>query len=148
MTKYRMDNEGNLHPIVEGTEVSKMTDAALNRELTELQGYSVKPASANPNWYRRVDPKGREFGIPYKTEELAWDEFATPYCTDPAASMEVQAAAIAKRKTAYIEILSDIVRADEWEEGRLGYEGIAKILTATPRQRAEAAYLILREVTS
>lgn len=105
------------------TEVSKMTDQYLNGELAQLMGYPVLPS---------VD-------------------YLPQYCTDPAASLEVQATAIAKDRNGYIRNLMfvcwrgekrDYANLDDEEWVKLS--AIASLLTATPRQRAEAAYMTLK----
>ncbi|MEK5397484.1 hypothetical protein [Paenibacillus sp. FSL K6-2859] len=63
------------------------------------------------------------------------------YCTDPAASLEVQAKAIEVDHEDYLLKLMDVVYG--------GYvavssERITGLFTATPRQRAEAAYMTLQ----
>jgi hypothetical protein len=118
-----------------------MTNPELNRALTELQGYSVKPAIANPKWYRMVNPKGQEFGAMMPTEKSAWDEYAFPYSTDPAASLEVQTVAIAKDADSYLSNLFDATSDPDkpvWTT-----KVVARMLTASPRERAEAAYITL-----
>lgn len=64
------------------------------------------------------------------------------YCTDPAASLEVQTAAIKANESLYLDTLNEVVNKGaavvKW-----GYHTVATMLTATPRERAEAAYLTL-----
>lgn len=135
-------------------QVKKWSNAELNRRLTELQGYNVKPASDIPKWYRMVNPQGQEFGIAMPTEGLVWNEYAFPYCTDPAASLEVQAKAIKVNKLAYLNALLSIVSPEEviqyGPDGIMevvGYtiDGTAAMFTCTHRQRAEAAYMTLSQ---
>ncbi|HBS44700.1 MAG TPA: hypothetical protein DEA91_10030 [Paenibacillus sp.] len=124
------------------TQVKDMTDQQLNRELTELQGYSVKISSVSPRWYSMINPQGREFGVIQMSEDLVWNEYAFPYCTDPAASLEVQTKAIEVDAQGYLYNLATVVNgyeaADIWED-----DEIISMLKATPRERAEAANITL-----
>jgi hypothetical protein len=70
------------------------------------------------------------------------------YCTDPSASLEVQTAAIARDRDEFLNNLTGVAAGYypksinwdiEWEN-----DVIALLLTATPRQRAEAAYMTLK----
>lgn len=71
------------------------------------------------------------------------------YCNDSAASLEIQALAIAKNAINYLANLSEVIEPDEpgyQQEGELiayTLEHTIKMLVATPRQRAEAAYMTL-----
>ncbi|MEK5142563.1 hypothetical protein [Paenibacillus sp. FSL M7-0134] len=69
------------------------------------------------------------------------------YCTDPAASLEVQAKAIEVDAALYLKTLSTKVYGATYEEVEK-YDLIAlievkRLLLASPRERAEAAYLTL-----
>lgn len=130
MTKYRMDKEGNLHPVEE--QVKDMTDQQLNRALAELMAEKFVPGYNfmiyNPNGPGAVPvPK---------------------YCTDPAASQEVQAAACKLNKVRYIRNLLVVKGVGSVEEvirwSGVEIELAADIATATNRERAEAAYMTLR----
>ena len=112
------------------TEVSKMTDQQLNRALAELVGWK--------NIHE--DPYGHLWGQP---ADDRWSNSLPEYCTDPAASLEVQTAAIAKNPVGYVDLLHRIAirRAVMW---RTELIDVAYILNATPRQRAEAAYMTLK----
>ncbi|KAE8560228.1 hypothetical protein BJH92_10125 [Paenibacillus polymyxa] len=60
--------------------------------------------------------------------------------SDPATSLEVQAAAVAKDAELYITHMNHVL----WEVCiNLQYKHAAQIANATPRQRAEAAYMTL-----
>lgn len=129
------------------TEVSKMTDAELNRALAELMGYKMFTSRSTPPYHKLISPAGALVGKSSSSEMIVWRDNAPDYCTDPAASLEVQAAAIAKDEEGYIKHLADIVGANCFWDGMYGDmapTGIAWLLTATPRQRAEAAFLTLR----
>lgn len=133
------------------TQIKDMTDQQLKRALTELQGYSVKISSVSPRWYSMINPQGREFGVIQMSEDLAWNEYAFPYCTDPAASLEVEKVAIEHDFDAYVQNLA-IVKWGEPDEdvedtavwNKTMRYSIAELLTASPRERAEAAYITLQ----
>lgn len=125
------------------TEVSKMTDQQLNRALAELMGYSVERRywCGNPEMghYALLNPDG-EVCASGASEHGAWNQ--TPnYEGDPAASLEVQAAAIAKHKGWYFRHLLTLKNVDLQASPVVAYEAIA---LATCRQRAEAAYMTLK----
>jgi hypothetical protein len=131
-------------------EVSKMTDQQLNRALAELMGYRVERYEVTPfkggrfkllKDGQQVSPEG------CFTEDSAL-MFAPYYCTDPAASLEVQAAAIAKDAEGYIRNLSIIQSGpDPKVEDMVAIDLIlaARMCNATHRQRAQAAFLTLKE---
>lgn len=123
------------------TEVSKMTDAALNRALAVLMGYKMFTSRSMPPYHKLISPAGALVGKSSSSERIVWRDNAPDYCTDPAASLEVQAAAIKADYKAYIMHLTEIVKYIS--AGIDSY--IASLLTATPRQRAEAAYLTLSQ---
>ncbi|MDP9676247.1 hypothetical protein J2W97_002242 [Paenibacillus jamilae] len=69
------------------------------------------------------------------------DKLTPNYCNDAAASLEVQAKAIEVSADKYVSNLDVIVNPDtigDWTN-----DEIAKLLSATPRKRAEAAYMTL-----
>lgn len=69
----------------------------------------------------------------------------TDYCTDPAASLEVQAKALMTAGKEYTKCLTKIL-TDSFEievPENDPYWIATLVLTATPRQRAEAAYMTL-----
>ncbi|OMD19684.1 hypothetical protein BJP48_31650 [Paenibacillus odorifer] len=102
-----------------------MTDHQLNMVLAELMGYTVD--------------KGR----PGRVLKENMSSMPTDYCTDPAASLEVQTKAIEVDAPGYLYNLATVVNgyeaADIWED-----DEIISILKATPRERAEAAYITLQ----
>ncbi|MEC4569328.1 hypothetical protein L8C07_25615 [Paenibacillus sp. CMAA1739] len=74
------------------------------------------------------------------TAEEAWTDIPN-FSSDPAASLEVQAKAIEVSADKYVSNLDVIVNPDtigDWTN-----DEIAKLLIATPRKRAEAAYMTL-----
>jgi hypothetical protein len=120
------------------TQVKEWSNPELNRALAELMGYRIEKAGSF--WLLHKD--GYFTGSVHYEEEKAY-EMLPDYCTDPAASLEVQTAAIAKYDKRYVVELDRIVNPDdqqhEWEESE-----IAKLLTASPRERAEAVYITLQ----
>lgn len=122
------------------TQVQTMTNQELNRALAELMGFEVQVSEGETEYFAVVF-NGWTYGMWSITEEEAWKD-APDYCTDPAASLEVQTAAIAKDFTRYINELDTIVNPFDL----FSHVGIAALLTAKPRQRAEAAYITLSQV--
>ena len=95
------------------TQVQTMTNPELNRALAELMGKWIGDC-----------------------------------CGDPAASLEVQTAAIDKDYKAYIHNLNTVIYEeeegeDDGEYSAVSVEVTAAMLTASPRERAEAAYITL-----
>lgn len=113
------------------TQVKDKTDQQLNRALAELMGWTnFREGGHEIVWGDPPDDR--------------WTNMMPDYCTDPAASLEVQKAGCKDRFYWYIQSLSKIVGADGyWDSGSLDYEGIALLLNASPRERAEAAYITL-----
>lgn len=116
----------------------QLTDQQLNRALAELMGYTVYHYDKDvPErcYYMLVDPTGDYSMIERPTEAMAWLD-APWYTGDPAASLEIQEAALKADYKAYILNLGEIVR-----KGRDTLdEMIMDLLLASPRERAEAAY--------
>jgi hypothetical protein len=126
------------------TQVKEWSNQELNRKLTELLGYKVVKDEAT-GMHRMVNPQGKEFGMSRPTEGLVWNDYAYPFCTDPAASLEVQTAACAIDKEGYIRNLVLV----KWGESPILYSSVsnstaADIACARPRERAEAAYITLQ----
>lgn len=116
------------------TQVQTMTNPELNRALAELMGYSVEHYEG----YARVMRNG-EVQCAWLPDEGYTHAFMPDYCNSPAASLEVQTAAINADYKAYILNLGELVR-----KGRDTLdEMIMDLLTARPRERAEAAYITL-----
>ncbi|MEK4188069.1 hypothetical protein [Paenibacillus sp. FSL L8-0494] len=128
------------------TQVKDKTDQQLNRVLAELMGWIIKTTTDGEREFyddggfcsgKWVEPSHINFTPDYTN---VWSP-----CTDPAASLEVQTAACNERFYWYIQALSKVVGADGyWDSGALDYEGITLLLTASPRERAEAAYITLQ----
>ncbi|MNC13281.1 hypothetical protein D3C75_610190 [compost metagenome] len=132
------------------TQVKEWTDNKLNRELTKLLGYKVIKVP-NADKYRMVNPHGKEFGMTWSTEGLVWNDYAFPFCTDHAASLEVQTAAIKADPRKYGINLAKLLKLEEddleySENDVFSYTGVTIFLLASPRERAEAAYQTLQEV--
>jgi hypothetical protein len=125
--------------------VKDMTDQQLNRALAELMGYRV--VNLNPEWWRNKaywvlnEPLEERQHIGKGTEDEAWRE-APDYCNDTAASLEVQAAACEVHPNTYIRYLEKI----KWGQStgwKVSNRVVAQLCNASPRERAEAAYMTL-----
>ncbi|KWX79939.1 hypothetical protein [Paenibacillus jilunlii] len=121
------------------TQVQTMTNPELNQALAVLMGWK---AGGDPN-------KKRDFVWWIDENRFRLPENWDP-CTDPAASLEVQAKAIEVNYELYVDQLSIVVygeenynRASNWNEW-----DISRLLIASPRERAEAAYITLSQVTT
>lgn len=132
------------------TQVKDKTDQQLNRALAELMGYSVvkyrmPPDPDRSNWsfdyYKLVNCEGIPVETGLETEEEAWAE-APDYCTDPAASLEVEKKAIEVDYKAYLKNMQKL----RWNRSssRLSLWDAANLMLASPRERAEAAYITLQ----
>ncbi|WP_342419844.1 hypothetical protein [Paenibacillus sp. FSL H8-0168] len=122
-----------------------MTDQQINRALAELMGYRV--VNLNPEWWRNKaywvlnEPLEERQHIGKGTEDEAWCE-APDYCNDAAASLEVQAAACEVHPNTYIRYLEKI----KWGQStgwKVSNRVVAQLCNASPRERAEAAYMTL-----
>lgn len=111
--------------------VQDMLDHELNRELAKLQGHQLA---------RKVD---YGFKVEYDDDVIALTDnrhsLLPKYCSDIVASLEVQKVAIETDVVAYLAYLSGI------DEDFYSGSEVADMLTASPRKRAEAAYMTLRE---
>ncbi|MEK4058736.1 MULTISPECIES: hypothetical protein [Paenibacillus] len=137
------------------TQIQTMTNPELNRALAELMGCKVVKVSEGEFAYELQDSSGHCIntdGRGWESEQYAWAG-ASDYCTDPAASLEVQSAAIAKDADAYVQNLAivkwgqpdeDVEDTAVWNK-TMRYS-IAELLTARPRERAEAAYITMQGV--
>ncbi|MEK4451608.1 hypothetical protein [Paenibacillus sp. FSL L8-0506] len=129
------------------TQVKDMTDQQLNRALAELMGWTVEIGPVTRLW--RLMKDGKIKATSGESEELMWS-YAPDYSTDPAASLEVQAKAIEVDAKMYVWNLSivkwkDAVEPEDidgWES--INLEDIGDLLTTSPRERAEAAYITLQ----
>ncbi|OZQ66092.1 hypothetical protein CA600_12595 [Paenibacillus sp. VTT E-133280] len=128
-------------------QVQTLSNQELNRKLAELMGYTVyyydKDVPENC-YYMLVDPDGDYSGIERPSEGMAWLD-APWYVGDPAASLEVQAKALELNYKAYIDHLDECVNTDELTIcSEPSYRAIASLLLASPRERAEAAYVTIQ----
>lgn len=130
------------------TQVKEWSNQELNRKLAELMGYKMH--IYDDGTYGLLRPDGTSFIGRYEEIDKMVSWLCAPsYCTDPAASLEVQAAACKVHFDWYIQALSKVVGADGyWDSGALDYKGIKLLLTATPRERSEAAYKTLSSQVS
>ncbi|KAF6576558.1 hypothetical protein JDW19_02490 [Paenibacillus polymyxa] len=117
--------------------VKDMTAQQLNRELAELMGYTVEKEATGGY---ALKYNGEDQGKRWMRAVFAWEQ-APDYCTDPAASLEVQAKALKECPEEYIQELLEIVCGIVYVDTP-SYR-IAELLAATPRQRVEAAYMTL-----
>lgn len=116
------------------TQVKEMTNTELNRKLALLMGWQ---AGGDPN-------KKRDFVWWIDDNRFRLPEEWSP-CSDPAASLEVEQAAIKADAAGYMRNLVAVKwgRQDSAELTELSLVGAADLHTATPRERAEAAYQTL-----
>ncbi|WP_342479482.1 hypothetical protein [Paenibacillus sp. FSL F4-0097] len=120
------------------TQVKDMIDEKLDFALAEQLGWVNAWDGIRLLW---LDGKTNEF----RGKVTDWHP-----STDPAASLEVQAKAIEVDAKMYVWNLSivkwkDAVEPEDidgWES--INLEDIGDLLTATPRERAEAAYITLQ----
>ncbi|WP_342409846.1 hypothetical protein [Paenibacillus sp. FSL R10-2778] len=120
------------------TQVKDMIDEKLDFALAEQLGWVNAWDGIRLLW---VDGKTNEF----RRKVTDWHP-----STDPAASLEVQTKAIEVDAKMYVWNLSivkwkDAVEPEDidgWES--INLEDIGDLLTATPRERAEAAYITLQ----
>ena len=120
---------------------NEMTNSELNRKLAELMGYYLHEAPGGK--YLLMLEEVSSSGL-CDEEETAWKN-APGYCTDPAAVQEVQAKALKDCPVEYIRELGVVIWGREY--GDMPYYKIAELLSASPRERAEAAYITLRGET-
>ncbi|MEK8215532.1 hypothetical protein [Paenibacillus sp. FSL L8-0463] len=106
------------------TQVKEWSNQELNRKLAELMGWTEF----------KEDGHG---GIWAVAPDYRWTNKMPDYCEDPAASLEVQAKAIEVSAGEYVINLQKVVYTGNVNET------ISALLNATPRQRAEAAYITL-----
>ncbi|QUL57545.1 hypothetical protein KDC22_14340 [Paenibacillus tritici] len=127
------------------TQVQEWSNAELNRKLAELMGYTViqshdaKEGGGAP-LYQLTGPgfTGRYDRKPENT----WKSVPN-WSSDPAASLEVQTAAIEKSQVDYLLNLSKVTNPNADDFAPWTPTEIIKLLTASPRERAEAAYITL-----
>jgi hypothetical protein len=118
------------------TQVQEWSNKQIDVALAKLCGYEIYAEEFSLSHelvVRYVDAKG-----------LNGLRFFSP-STDPAASLEVQTAAIVKDAEKYMRNLAAVrwVRQDAAEMTELSLIGAADLHLASPRERAEAAYITL-----
>ncbi|MFD5022239.1 hypothetical protein ACFWMP_25390 [Paenibacillus sp. NPDC058367] len=128
------------------TQVKDMTDQQLNRALAELMGWTVEIGPVTRLW--RLMKDGKIKATSGESEELMWS-YAPDYSNDSAASLEVQATATRVDAGGYIQNLlivmfGELVYEREFSNRLLDFMTAAKINNASPRERAEAAYITLQ----
>jgi hypothetical protein len=109
--------------------VKDMTDQQLNKELSliEMQQLGWKLVRDSGPW---IKPDGSYSTGRYRN-----------YCSNLAASLEVQAKAIEVDAASYVQNLQEIKWGHMFTETLL--LRIAELINASPRERAEAAYMTL-----
>lgn len=111
----------------------QLTDQQLNDELRLLLGWTKIGEHPDGHFGCWKTPEGKMWGNLTCGKE-------PDYCGDPAASLEVQTAAI-KVSTRYVDTLVEVMKPENMAYSRAC---VAELLTATPRERAEAAYITLQ----
>ncbi|MNC11591.1 hypothetical protein D3C75_592920 [compost metagenome] len=108
-------------------------DQQLNRELAELMGWT--------NF--KEDGNGGMWGTP---PDDRWSNSIPDYCNDPAASLEVQAAAMKGSPLDYLQNLQEV----KWGNVKVDIpiHRIIDMMNATPRERAMAAWMTLKADTA
>jgi hypothetical protein len=129
-------------------QVQTLSNQELNRKLAELMGWTVEMGPVTKLW--RLMKDGKIKATSGGTEELMWS-YCPDYCTDPAASLEVEKIAIEHDFDAYVQNLASVKWGepdDDVEDttvwNKTMRKSIADLLTASPRERAEAAYITLK----
>ena len=120
------------------TQVKKWSNQELNRKLAVLMGYTIEWSKTQERWSLLLGRKIRATSS--GTVELIWS-YAPDYCTDPDASLEVQAKAIGVDENVYFTkllTLKGVILSPSL------LDTYCAIALATPRQRAEAAYMTLQ----
>ncbi|KYG95709.1 hypothetical protein ABEW24_23970 [Paenibacillus jamilae] len=115
----------------------EMTDQQLDKALAELMGYAVEKEATGGY---ALKYNGEDQGKRWMRAVFAWEQ-APDYCTDPAASLEVQAKAVEVDAASYVQNLQEIKWGYMFTETLL--VRIAELINASPRERAEAAYMTL-----
>ncbi|WP_238796286.1 hypothetical protein [Paenibacillus sp. EKM206P] len=121
-----------------------MTDQQLNQAIGELMGYTVEKEATGGYTLKY---NGEDQGKRWMRAVFAWEQ-VPDYCADPAASLEVQTAAIKANDRQYA---INLAKRLEWDGDDLeysdndvfSYTGVTVFMLASPRERAEAAYLTL-----
>lgn len=134
------------------TQVKDKTDQQLNLVLALLCGHTEISEHEDMRRWQRNDYEGNGVVVLYGKHYIvrANGKYGTwAPCSDPAASLEVQAKAIEVDAGGYIQnllivIFGELVYEREFSNRLLDFMTAAKINNATPRERAEAAYITLQ----
>lgn len=113
------------------TQVKDKIDEKLDFALADQMGWVNAWDGIRLVW---LDGKTNEF----RSKVTDWHP-----STDPAASLEVQAKAIEVDATAYCDNLNEVVNKGA-ASVKWCYHTVTSMLTASPRERAEAAYITLQ----
>lgn len=115
------------------TQVKEMTNQQLNRALAVALGCQVEEHSGTVFFFT-IRPNGKRL-----YHQLS------DYAGDAAASLEVQTAACKANYELYVDSLANLFwgHLKGWDNSQYHREEIAHMFNATPRERAEAAYLTL-----
>lgn len=118
------------------TQVQDMIDEKLDFALGDQLGWVNAWDGKRLVW---IDGETNEF----RRKVTDWHP-----STDPAASLEVQAKAIEVDPKGYVKNLCFIKWGEKKQMGGIGlnYLAISRVLNASPRERAEAAYITLSSV--
>ncbi|ETT55213.1 MULTISPECIES: hypothetical protein [Paenibacillus] len=121
--------------------VQTMINQQLNRALAELMGWTnIQIVETERIWARKPDD-----GWSKELPDHQWSDYVPDYAGEPAASQEIQTAACAKNKTLYIGNLSYIMLGKSCLYlDAVSLELAADFCNASPRERAEAAYITLQ----
>lgn len=131
-------------------DVKQLNDSDLADKLAEAMGWKLDdhPAiSGTGQWMAEYD-----YGVFYKQDETYQERLSWEPCDDWEQAHEVQAKAIEVDACMYVSYLSILKSVDiyhiDWSQHRIDGKYIkdhevADLLTATPRQISEAAYLTL-----
>ncbi|MEK3718938.1 hypothetical protein [Paenibacillus sp. FSL R7-0333] len=118
------------------TQVKEWSNKQLDVALAKLCGYEI---------YAEEFSVSHELVVRYEDPSaIKGLKFFSP-CTDAAASLEVQTKAIEVSADKYVSNLDALVNPELIQEGWGNHE-IARLLTASPREMAEAAYITFQEV--
>lgn len=123
------------------TQVQTMSKATLNHELAVLMGWTEIRVLLKSDRLMGRDPVD------------GWATYIPDYAGDPAASLEVQTAAYAASPEWYLHHLAMRTNKEDLTPEEFpdpfevyGPELVGPMVTADPRERAEAAYITLSQV--
>lgn len=118
------------------TQVKDKTDQQLNRALAELMGWTkIQILESDRIWARKPEDEWSS-NVP----DYHWSDYVPDYCTDPTASLEVQAKAIEVDEANYF---ANLLSLKQVPTSHSLLDALRAVATASPRERAEAAYITL-----